>query len=633
MTALPLLVVKASLVLAVALAVTLLLRRRSAALRHWLLAVGLASAAAMPALEWLAPNWTLPDSWSPSYAVSFPAATLATPDATPADMVTDVTSMSAARQSLTASVSWTAWLVAAWLSGTVGALVGLLAGLWRVRRVLKRTVPLTEPRWVEVASRISRRLRTRPVMLVEGSDPALLVTCGWWRPRVVLPPGCRDWPDGKLWSVLSHELAHVRRRDWVVQLGAEVVRCVYWFNPLFWLAARRLRQESERACDDAVLYEGIDAASYASHLLDIARAAGRSRALPLALGMAHATSLEGRVKAMLDERMDRRPVTSSGAFATALCMLAIAVPIAASTIERGGQVGLEPLPSVSGVVPLLSAPPSATVTSVAVPRRPARRPSPQRMMQSLERMTPATAAVAEQARAVVQREVPATGSASFSGIVRGTRGTSMAGAQVLMTDAATGAVRTDKTAADGRFAFFSLPAAQYSVTVSQPGWATARHDLTLEEGQQADRMFALTMGVVSEAVTVAASGPPGVNPAPVLNAPPRAEVSRVSPSARTRRCDSNGLNCLTAPIKLVDVRPIYPSEALNRGAQGVVILETTIGQSGAVSNVRVLRGIDPALNTAALEAVKQWEFAPTLLDDMPTAIIMSVTVNFSIQRN
>lgn len=628
MTALLFLVVKASLVLAVALAVALLLRRQSAALRHWILAVGVLYAAAMPALQWLAPTWTVPDLWSRSYAVSFPSTTLATSAAT----VTDMNPTLTAAQPLAASVSWTTWLVAAWISGASGALLVLLAGLWRMQRVVRRTVLLTEPRLVELANRISQRLRTRPVTLVEGSDPALLVTCGWWRPKIVLPPGCREWSADKLWSVLSHELAHVRRRDWLMQLGAEVARCVYWFNPLFWLAARRLRQESERACDDEVLYDGVDAASYASHLLDIARAASHSRTLPLALGMAHATSLEGRVRAMFGERMDRRPLTARGAFAAALLMLAIAVPIAASTLDRGEQRLPEPLPSFSIVAPLVLVSPPATLTPSATTPAPLARRPPSRRKEPSKAM-PARLDVANRAPAVVQQEIPATGRASFSGIVRGGAGAPMAGATVVMTDGATGAVRAEKTAADGRFAFFALPAARYSVTVSNPGWATVRYDLALEDGQQWDREFAMKMGILSETVTVTAPGRPSTAPGPPPGVAARAQASTVSPPARTRQCDANGLNCLTAPVKLVDVRPAYPTEALAKGAQGVVILESAIGPAGAIIDARVLRGIDPALNAAALEAVKQWQFTPALLDGMPTAIIMSVTVNFTIPGN
>ena len=244
MTALLLLAVKASLVLVAALAAMRLLRRRSAALRHCILAVGLFYAATMPALEWIAPGWTLPgvtlpgfmlsDSWSPSSADASSGPTLAIP-ATSTNSA-DVKSTSTPTPSLIASIPWSTWVVAMWLSGVVVALLVLIGGLWRVRRVLNRTAPLTDTRMGQVVGEIALRLRTRPVMLVEGSNPAWLVTCGWWRPKVVLPPGCREWPEDKLRSVLSHELAHVRRRDWLVQLGAEVVRCVYWFNPLFWLA-------------------------------------------------------------------------------------------------------------------------------------------------------------------------------------------------------------------------------------------------------------------------------------------------------------------------------------------------------------------------------------------------------------
>lgn len=624
MTTVALLIVKASLVLAVAFAATSLLRRQSAALRHWILAVGLFCAAAMPALQWLTPAWTLPGFRPRSYALAVPAMTPATSAVT----ATDVNPTSVDVQRLAASVSWTTWLVAVWITGATGALVVLFGGLGRIQRVLKRTIPLTEPRLLELVRRISLELRTGPVALVEGSDPALLVTCGWWRPTIVLPPGCHEWSDDKLTSVLSHELAHVRRRDWLVQLGAEVARCVYWFNPLFWLAARRLRRESERACDNVVLYEGIDAASYASHLLDIARVASRRRALPLALGMAHSTSLEGRIRAMFGERIDRRPVTSRAAFVTSLLMLAVAVPIGATTLQRSEPRLPEPLPAFPIVAPAVLVSPPTVTPSIATPAAPPRRPSARRI-ESARSPMPARANVADQAAVVGQREISATGSASFAGIVRGPAGAPMAGAAVVITDVATGAVRAEKTAADGRFAFFALPAARYSVTVSNPGWATIRRDFILEEGQEEARTFEIKVGVVMEAVTVAASRLQGVT-APTPGSTPRAQPSNVIPPVPTRLCDANGRNCLVAPVKVLHVRPEYPAEALARGVQGVVILEATIRDSGAVADVRLLRGIDSALNAAALEAVSQWEFTPTLLDGRPTAIIMSVTVNFSI---
>ena len=77
------------------------------------------------------------------------------------------------------------------------------------------------------------------------------------------------------------------------------------------------------------------------------------------------------------------------------------------------------------------------------------------------------------------------------------------------------------------------------------------------------------------------------------------------------------------------MEPAYPPTARAAGVQGVVILEITIGEDGAVSNARVLRSI-PLLDQAALDAVRQWRYEPTLLNGAPTPVIMTATVNFSL---
>lgn len=85
------------------------------------------------------------------------------------------------------------------------------------------------------------------------------------------------------------------------------------------------------------------------------------------------------------------------------------------------------------------------------------------------------------------------------------------------------------------------------------------------------------------------------------------------------------------PQKVFHVPPVYPSIALSAGVQGVVILEATISETGTIENLRVLRS-HPLLERAAVEAVKQWRYTPTRLNGVPVPIIMTVTVNFLIQR-
>jgi periplasmic protein TonB len=84
-------------------------------------------------------------------------------------------------------------------------------------------------------------------------------------------------------------------------------------------------------------------------------------------------------------------------------------------------------------------------------------------------------------------------------------------------------------------------------------------------------------------------------------------------------------------VKVRDVKPIYPPIAQAAGVQGVVIIQAVIDTSGNVYSATVLRG-QPLLDEAALDAVKGWQFVPTLVDGVPTPLVMTVTVNFTMDR-
>jgi protein TonB len=87
---------------------------------------------------------------------------------------------------------------------------------------------------------------------------------------------------------------------------------------------------------------------------------------------------------------------------------------------------------------------------------------------------------------------------------------------------------------------------------------------------------------------------------------------------------------IKAPTKVKDAKPVYPAIAQSARVQGVVIIEATIGPDGTVRDAKVLRSI-PLLDQAALDAVKQWQYTPTLLNGVPVPVIMTVTVNFTLQ--
>jgi hypothetical protein len=139
-----------------------------------------------------------------------------------------------------------------------------------------------------------------------------------------------EWTDERARVVLCHELAHIRRGDWIIQMIAELLRCAYWFNPLLWIVCRRLRLESEHACDDAVLARGVKGSDYAEQLLNLARVLNESRQpwFP-APAMARPSSLERRVSAMLNANVNRRPITRAARVIAVIALAAVTLPIAA----------------------------------------------------------------------------------------------------------------------------------------------------------------------------------------------------------------------------------------------------------------------------------------------------------------
>jgi TonB family protein len=130
--------------------------------------------------------------------------------------------------------------------------------------------------------------------------------------------------------VLCHELAHVRRHDWFVQMTAEAVRIALWFNPLIWIACTRLRRDSEQACDDAVLGQHVPAREYAGLLLDLARRCRKPTSTwASAVPMARPSTLERRIAAMLNPAINRATPSRQSIIMIVLLLLAITVPTAA----------------------------------------------------------------------------------------------------------------------------------------------------------------------------------------------------------------------------------------------------------------------------------------------------------------
>ncbi len=335
---------RATLVLALAWLGARVALRRSASTRYAVWAAGFIAAFALPIAAGVLPAWRLAllpaaAPAAPTYVARQlenirnttlqPAPQLKHTDRVPASPSVEG---STRLGQLVGAVAPMTWGLLAWALIATALVLRYLISLCAVRWMTRRADRLDDPRWRDALDVATATLGlTRTSQLVVSTRVSVPFTCGLFRPVLVVPTAALTWTDERIHVVLLHELAHVARRDCLLQAVSHVVCALYWFNPLAWLGARHLRAERERACDDLVLACGTPGADYAQHLLDIARAAtldARPGLASAALAMARPSELEGRLLAILDPRRSRARAAHHLLWQVAVLATVIALPVA-----------------------------------------------------------------------------------------------------------------------------------------------------------------------------------------------------------------------------------------------------------------------------------------------------------------
>ncbi|HET7613370.1 MAG TPA: M56 family metallopeptidase [Gemmatimonadaceae bacterium] len=364
-TSMILLLVKATVILLLAIAITLTMQRTSAGARHLVWLVSLSGLLLVPALAAWSPislrilppesgavRGQAPATSSAPVALragSDQSATIGAPSVATADANHSTRAASTESASTSPLLSGLSIVFVIWAAVmlVIAAWLGYAAML--VKRIVNRSRPLDSEDWLNPLWEVSDRLSLEePPRLLRSEDAKMPFACGVFTPTIVLPAECDTWSLDRRRAVLLHELAHVRRHDLVGHTLGRLACAFYWFHPLVWTAAKQLRAESERACDDLALACGARATDYAEHLLDIVTSVRKDATPSVALAMARRKEFEGRMLAILDPEL--RHVSPSrrqslGLIAS-LAMIAIVVGAAApaprATAAQKSEVATAP---------------------------------------------------------------------------------------------------------------------------------------------------------------------------------------------------------------------------------------------------------------------------------------------------
>ena len=346
-------VVGSTILMVAALSLGLLLKRLSAATRHFYWATLIVSLLILPGISLLSPKYSL--GFIPSEKTSQPNPNRSGtpfPSQLGSDEVQSLESELAPvvpqsnRSPLpsnfvapspeiaaTSGMSVRRILLLAWLTGSIGIGLWLMAGWYRIRRLIQQAVESTDPTIQSSCQRIAQSLRlTRPIKIKISSRTMMPMVIGSHRAVLVLPSSFSEWEQTRQQAVLSHELGHIKRYDCATQLLGQVLCAAYWFHPLSWIITRRLQSEAEAACDDLAIQTGSEPSQYAEHLLTIARSLKGLRILSgSAAPMAGHSRLEKRLRLILAAGTDRNQLSRNCAL---LCSTAtIGASLIFSTIR------------------------------------------------------------------------------------------------------------------------------------------------------------------------------------------------------------------------------------------------------------------------------------------------------------
>jgi TonB family protein len=494
-------------------------------------------------------------------------------------------------------------------AGILGRFVWMAAGMHRLRRLRGAGVPAVNAAYDDLQRVIGTRATIRSVSAL--GQP---VTFGLRAPVVLLPQSLTAQPADIQRAVVAHELWHVRRRDWLWTVLEEALRTLLWWHPAIWVLLSRIQGTREEVVDRLAIEATGSRRTYVDALLTYAgesplcgsTAFGRRRHLVHRLVLISKEAV-----------MSARRVVVCGALLGVVTASSGWLAVQAFPMQSPIVAGDDPFAATRGPLEQRANP---VTPENPIPRRTWHVPAdyPQELATvGWSRMSATLRITLDRSGSVAEaRVVGVLVSSTGASPAQGRFGASGPGALQTIVQRAPKELRTPTKDA--------LLAGTHAALSAVRQW---RYDPPAE----GPISFSVVVPVGTEpppmvAATEVAPGTPGVGTAPARERPGFEEPAQnLGPDGALR---VGGM--VKAPTKIRHVNPVYPPEAMDARISGVVILQCRIEPDGTVSEAQVLRSV-PMLDDAAVEAVQQWEFTPTFLNGVPVPVIMTVTVNFTLQ--
>ena len=485
-------------------------------------------------------------------------------------------------------------------AGVVLRLLWLGVGLVRLSRLTRR-LPAAET--TDEVDALQAELGTQArVHFAPGL--AQPVTFGVAPAVVLLPAALRDASPEQRTAVLCHELLHVRRRDWPWVLVEEAVLALLWFHPAVWWLVGELQLAREQVVDRLTVAATGARRAYMDALFS---AADAPSAPPLLAGFLRRRHLARRLIALTEEVVMSR------------ARLAVGGVLVLGVLLGSGAAAVAAWPLAAAQVSTAPGEAAAAPGQLAVAHRETI-DVPGGLSQELTSATILLDLVVD-----AQGEVTSVRPVSFS--MRNTP----TGMSVSVTDVKTVVAMLREIATKGD--------ASRRPAVDAP--AIARDlDLMLKAATSALMQWRFAPPAAAPAIARLsaqfdlAAGQAIAGPARPLSGFAGTAGTHMSTFVARRDAPENDGalrvgGVIKPPTKIVNVAPIYPQEAKDARVQGVVVIETVVDEAGAVKEAWVLKSV-PLLDEAALEAVRQWRYEPTLMNGVPRSVRMTVTVNFTL---